>query len=373
MTTTPSNVIPGMATSVVKTEIEKEKAPGISKHLYSTDPNPIVGENLYSADRTSVNREESYQTLDNRTIPVDTREKINPFNVKGVPGCKQCGGSGWRDDKNHPHPCNECAKKTVPVIDTHLTKVGHTTTPLVTSTIPIREEVAIKEEVTEPVIQTENVPVTVKEPVLREVEKVEEVPVTKEVHYTENVPVTTKVPVTTYEEVTKNVPVEKTKEITENVKVATRVPVLDEVEKTKMVPMSKEIIKEPVVEETVIKEPLTGTGLAQGFREGIYPTTTAGGTLATPIDNFEMDRNRALLKDTHIHDKELKHPYVVPFQGVPGCKECGGDGWRRSKLTGGKKPCRHCVEATGNCPLCENTGMRIDKNKKCKCLYASRI
>ena len=89
--------------------------------------------------------------------------------------------------------------------------------------------------------------------------------------------------------------------------------------------------------------------------------------------NRELERNRILIRDEHIHDDNAKVgdlTEIKPFQGIPGCKECAGEGWRKSKLTGRKKPCNRCVSLTGNCPLCGNTGRRLDKDKKCKCIYA---
>jgi hypothetical protein len=298
------------------------KPSGISKHLYSTNPDNIVGENIYSTDKTSINKEESYQTLDNRTVPVDSQEKVNPFNVKGVPGCSYCGGRGWRDDKGPPHPCNECAKKTVPVIDTHLTMVGHTTTPTLQSTVEGRNTENVEQYSTQPNI-------TKLERNIREIEQVNNVPVTREVKYTEEVPVTTKVPVTKYEEVTKSVPVEKTEYVTETVPVISKVPVLEE---------------------------------------------TQTRTTVLPTKEYDIEKERTLMRETHTHDDLLKNEKLIqPFQGIPGCKECSGDGWRRSKLTGAKKPCSHCIDITGNCPLCGNSGRRLDKDKKCKCKYGKAL
>ena len=106
---------------------------GITKMVHSSEPGATVEENLYSQDKSSLNKE-SYQTLGtNRTVPTHTSEKVNPFNVKGVPGCKECRGSGWKEGR-HPHPCNECAKMTVPIIDTHLTKVGQVSQPILEAT-----------------------------------------------------------------------------------------------------------------------------------------------------------------------------------------------------------------------------------------------
>jgi hypothetical protein len=378
--------------------LDVDKTSGINKHLYSTNPDRIVGENIYSSDKTSINKEESYQTLDNKTIPVDTGERVNPFHVKGVPGCKSCGGSGWKETAKHPHPCNECAKRTVPVIDTYLTKVGHTTAPIA-ETVPATETYYSSE-----VIQERDYLPT------REVTVTKEVPVTREFRYTEEVPVRTQVPVTRFEEKVENVPVERVEYVTENVPVTTTVPVTS-------------------VDQTIRNEqttlPTSGVGLTTGVTQEVYPGVNpalSGTTISTvqssniPVRldedfsgyqdiNREVERNRLLVKDSHTHDDKLLKGTDLPvgttttigtittgqtlgqttgylgqtigttspvmnFVGVPGCKECGGDGWRRSKLTGAKKPCKHCVSITGNCPLCGNTGRRLDKDKKCKCIYA---
>jgi hypothetical protein len=321
---------------------EADKSSGINKHLYSTNPDLIVGENIYSKDATSINKEESYQTLDNKTVPVDTGEKVNPFNVKGVPGCRECGGSGWKETKRHPHPCNECAKRTVPVIDTYLTKVGHTSTPI------------------QPIQETQ----------VREVQEVrevtQEVPVTREVRHIEEVPVKTQVPVTRYEEVIQNVPVERVDYVTENVPVTIEVPVERYQETTYSGNQMNVPVSNPEFASSIETIPVRMDEEFGGYQEV----------------NREVERNRFLVKDSHIHDEKANIGDLNPittvtgvsltdtFAGIPGCKECGGNGWRRSKLTGAKKPCTHCVSITGNCPLCGNTGRRLDKDKKCKCIYA---
>jgi hypothetical protein len=188
------------------------------------------------------------------------------------------------------------------------------------------------------------------------VEATKTVPVTKEVKRVEQVPVTTQVPVTRYEEVTKNVPVEKVDYVTENVPVRITVPVIEEVERTKVLPISKEELR--TGEISSIGTTLTGSEIP----------------VRTDIES-DINHQSELHADAHVHDSKLKGTHGTPFEistwaGIPGCKECGGDGWRRSKLTGGKKPCSHCVTITGNCPLCGNTGRRLDKNKRCKCQYA---
>ena len=252
----------------------ENKPPGINKHLYSTNPDAIVGDNIYSNDKSSINKEESYQTLDNRTVPVDTGEKINPFNVKGVPGCKECGGSGWKETKKHPHPCNECAKKTVPVIDTYLTKVGHSAQQTVES---------------QPVFQTAVSQNT------HEVEMHGNLPVTREVRYTEEVPVKTQVPVTRYEEVVQNVPVERVEYVTENIPVKTTMPV------------SEQNIQElDYAQRNTIPE--------NNERSSIYPVTG--------LD--ETTRNKFLTQDSHEHDTNALNQvqtHLQGFVGVPGCKE----------------------------------------------------
>ncbi len=331
--------------------LEDNKPPGMNMHLYSTNPDAIIGENIYSHDRTSINKEESYQTLDNRTVPVDTGEKVNPFNVKGVPGCKECGGSGWKETKKHPHPCNECAKKTVPVIDTYLTKVGHTTQPAV-----------------ETHMETTTPPVTVQN--IRQVEVEGIMPVTREVRYTEDVPVKTQVPVTRYEEIVQNVPVERVDYVTENVPVRTTVPVMEEtvagVPRTQVTNVTSSSYTGPVTTDYAGNYGLTGTTTIP------YPVTSEysyGG-----MD--EVTRNKILTSGQHIHDSgsKVSESYNLQgFVGVPGCKECGGEGWRLSKLTGRKKPCKHCVSITGNCPLCGNTGRILDNNNKCKCQYGKNL
>jgi hypothetical protein len=115
------------------------EAGGISKHVYSTNPNDNVEENLYSQDKSS-KQANSYTTIKGEKVRIGTKEKINPFNVQGVPGCVSCGGSGWKAKGKHPHPCNECAKKTVPIIDTNIVK----TSPQIT----IDQQVPIQRRVT---------------------------------------------------------------------------------------------------------------------------------------------------------------------------------------------------------------------------------
>lgn len=103
--------------------VDNSDKAGFAKHLYSTNPDNTVGSNIYSKDSSSKNKE-TFQTLDKKTHQIATQLPINPFNVKGVPGCKNCGGTGWKDTSK-PHPCNECAKKTVPVIDTTILKTSN--------------------------------------------------------------------------------------------------------------------------------------------------------------------------------------------------------------------------------------------------------
>jgi hypothetical protein len=130
--------------TVMKLETEyvpKQKvieAGGISKHVYSTNPSDNVEENLYSHDKSS-KQANAYTTIKGEKVKVGTKEKINPFNVQGVPGCVSCGGSGWKGKGKHPHPCNECAKKTVPIIDTNIVKTSPQT--VVNQQVPIQRRV----------------------------------------------------------------------------------------------------------------------------------------------------------------------------------------------------------------------------------------
>jgi hypothetical protein len=204
------------------------EAGGLSKHVYSTNPNPNVEENLYSLDHTS-KQKHSYTTIKGEKVKSGTKEKINPFNVQGVPGCISCGGSGWKGKGLHPHPCNECAKKTVPIIDTNIVKTSPQTiinqqVPVqrrVTSEIPFVTGIQEVRKYTVPRYEEriEQVEVPrlekrieyVKQPVTRYESVVENVPVTRQVPRTEYVDV----PVTTMQEKTDVVNVRKTVPVTE--------------------------------------------------------------------------------------------------------------------------------------------------------------
>ena len=54
------------------------------------------------------------------------------------------------------------------------------------------------------------------------------------------------------------------------------------------------------------------------------------------------------------------------WKGVQNCSKCGGSGY---KVKGEKKKsCKLCVKATGYCPDCNNTGIKLNKpGKECKC------
>jgi hypothetical protein len=56
------------------------------------------------------------------------------------------------------------------------------------------------------------------------------------------------------------------------------------------------------------------------------------------------------------------------FKGMEGCTICDGTGFKISKKKEGKKkPCKKCVEATGHCPKCNNTGIKLGGIKPCSC------
>jgi hypothetical protein len=59
---------------------------------------------------------------------------------------------------------------------------------------------------------------------------------------------------------------------------------------------------------------------------------------------------------------------VAQFKGIPGCKKCGGTGYKDSKKEGGKKKaCTSCMEASGTCPKCNGTGKKLKDGTPCKC------
>jgi len=61
---------------------------------------------------------------------------------------------------------------------------------------------------------------------------------------------------------------------------------------------------------------------------------------------------------------------VTNYRGIPGCKVCQGIGFRKSKKHAHMKACKPCVKATGQCGVCNNTGIRLDDHKNCTCYYA---
>lgn len=341
---------------------------GISKHLHTSDPDALNSENLYSADRSSKNKDESYQTLEGVTVPSHTDQKINPFHVKGVPGCKSCGGSGWKESARHPHPCNECAKITVPNIDTYLTKVGQTASPTL-------DEVASEKSVSilENVEQLKQVPVTNREegtrtvpirskvesieytPVTREEESTRDIPGTKTVAYEENVQIHGTVPRTTSEETTTQVPVRRIKEETTTTYYKTSVPYSEKHEIAREIPgtFSNEVLGQvPSRENITLRETTRGTAT---YPESRFTDITKE---IPPQTNVTYQANDGQTFST------------ITFKGQPDCKHCYGSGMRKSRNSGKLKPCKHCVTAVGNCPECGNTGWRSDKNKKCYCARA---
>jgi hypothetical protein len=207
------------------TEPKTIPAGGLSKHVYSSNPDDVVEENIYSGNRTS-KQKNSFTTIEGERVKVGTKEKINPFNVQGVPGCVRCGGSGWKAKGRHPHPCNECAKKTVPVIDTNVVKTSPET--IMNQQVPVQRKVqqevpfvvGIQEtkrmEVPRYEERVENVEIRKMEPVVQ----YQQVPVTKYDTVVENIPVTRSIPRTEM----KDVPVVKMEEKVENVEVKKNVP-----------------------------------------------------------------------------------------------------------------------------------------------------
>jgi hypothetical protein len=171
-------------------------AGGISKHVYSTNPNDNVEENIYSQDHSS-KQKNTFTTIKGEKVQVGTKEKVNPFNVQGVPGCTECGGSGWKGKGKHPHPCNECAKKTVPIIDTNVVKTSPQTI--------IEQQVPVQKKVTTEVPFVTGIQETRKVAVPKYEERIEQVEVPRMKEELEYI----KQPITTYETVVENVPVTK--------------------------------------------------------------------------------------------------------------------------------------------------------------------
>jgi len=315
---------------------------GISKHLHSVDTDSGIEENIYERDKSSLNKDESYQTLDNKTISTHTKEKINPFNVRGVPGCHHCGGSGWIDAKK-PHPCNECAKQTVPIIDTYMTKVG----------VPAKE-------VVENVNVTKTIQVIEERPVTKFVEETKFIPVTKMVEVVEEVqPVTTTIPTTVYETV-REVPLTRNLEYTQNVEVRQQIPVTTTAKVTKEVPLTRnvEVIKTvPIVKTKQVTEDVP-------LIEQVHVTKNIP---VTVVENYPGGVENLQINQP----AEVKIIKTEVLYGVKGCNQCGGEGKIPSKKTKGKmRACAQCTKDTGNCIICQNTGLRLDNTaKRCNCQY----
>jgi hypothetical protein len=334
-----------------------------------------LSENLYSSDKTSKNKDESYQTLEGITVPSHTDQKINPFHVKGVPGCKSCGGSGWKESARHPHPCNECAKITVPNIDTYLTKVGETATSTrdemtVEKTLPVTGNVQQLKQVpvtrgveanrtipTSSYVQSiENTPGKGEYAFTREEERTRDIPRTKTVAYEENVNITGTFPRTTYEDTTMQVPVTRIKEETTTTCYKSSVPYSEEHEFAGNIAgtSSNTVIGQVQSRENIpFNETTRGTGI---YPESSFTSITREIPPQTTI-TYQANDGQTLSTTT--------------LKGQPDCKHCHGSGMRKSTISGKLKPCKHCVTAIGNCPACGNTGWRTDKNKKCYCSKAT--
>jgi hypothetical protein len=82
---------------------------------------------------------------------------------------------------------------------------------------------------------------------------------------------------------------------------------------------------------------------------------------------------------------EIK-PINSEFKGIPGCKKCGGSGFKVKKQNKTKditvnsepvkstqssvvkqKPCSSCMKGSGTCPKCNGTGKKLKSGKECKC------
>lgn len=222
-----SKIVSRIETQYV-TEPKTIRAGGISKHVYSSNPDDVVEENIYTNDTSSKQRN-TFTTIDGEKVKVGTKEKINPFNVQGVPGCVRCGGSGWKAKGKYPHPCNECAKKTVPVIDTNVVKTSPET--VMNQQIPVQRK--IQQEV----------------PFVVGIEEIKRVEVPRYEERVENVqvsrmePITEyqKMPITRYETITENIPVSRTIQRTEvkDVPVVRMEEKIDNFEVRKMVPRTE--------------------------------------------------------------------------------------------------------------------------------------
>jgi len=205
-------------------------------------------------------------------------------------------------------------------------------------------------------------------PVTKEVEVIKNVPVTKNVQYTENVPVTQKVPVTTFQEVTKNVPVTMTRQVTEKIPVTTHVPVTEQVEVIKNVPVTKTV---PVTENVTVTErvPITENVTVT---ERVPITKNVQVTETIPITTFVPDICNQKLTfgvtgSTVTHDLSQHQHTNLTFKGLHECRHCHGEGYVKGRK-GAMKPCKTCIKASGICPKCNNSGMRMDKpGKKCRC------
>lgn len=347
---------------------------GISKHLHTSNPDPLNSENLYSADKSSKNKDDSYQTLEGVTVPSHTDKKINPFNVKGVPGCTSCGGSGWKESAWHPHPCNECAKITVPNIDTYLTKVGETSSSNRDEVIPeklLSNRQKVEQQKQVPVTNRGDTPSTVAisskvqsdentlgkadNAVTWKEERSRDIPGTKTVAYEENVEIHGTIPRNTYESTTMQGPITRTKE---------------EITTTYFKPSV------PYSEEHEISREIPATSRNEVFgqvpsRENVTIKETTRGTETYPESRF-TDINKEIPPQTTVtyQANDGQTFSTTTFKGQPDCKHCHGSGMRKSTISGKLKPCKHCVTAVGNCPECGNTGWRSDKNKKCYCARA---
>jgi hypothetical protein len=134
-----------------------------------------------------------------------------------------------------------------------------------------------------------------------------------------------------------------------------------------------------VGEEIPMHQPMAGlqtgsTGMQTGYQTGVQTGYQPG--VQTGMQTGQVGVGTTIpqseIPSVGMGSSSYAKQTQVPFQGVPGCKHCGGAGYVKSKMASDKmKACKDCVKATGNCPRCGNTGYRLHKpEKKCNCMYA---
>lgn len=100
------------------------------------------------------------------------------------------------------------------------------------------------------------------------------------------------------------------------------------------------------------------------YRQVHYVTDPYNATLPRVIKYVE-DEVKPIQLDFIPSRIELTINRDEIFKGLPGCKHCEGTG-----VLGKHRPCTKCVERSGNCNICKNTGLIIAMpSKKCKCIW----